>query len=141
MKKGTMFFALLISIMAITGCKEEVASVLEEVASVFGVWTTPSVTADFLVATNAVITLNNDGTFSLAYQTTAANTQAGTFSPTTLPANTDITFTVVSSSGPDAPPPATAYLIKYSSLTVSTFDLYMDLQADGYQGPFSMTKQ
>jgi hypothetical protein len=120
--------------MDISGCKEEVASI-------FGVWTTPSLSADFLVATNAVITLNNGGTFSLTYQTTGANTQAGTFSPTTLPADTDITFTVVTSSGPNVPPPSSTYLIKYSNLGVSTFDWYLDLQADGYQGPFSMTKQ
>jgi hypothetical protein len=143
MKKTILLSAMVALIVFQTSCKtsentSESPSIFTNTSHPY--WTNPGLTADLLTATNFVMTLDSNGTFTLTYQAGGNNTQSGTFSPTTLPPQTVITFTVVADSGPNVPPLPGSWLLKYDNLTETTVDIYLDLAMDGFQGPFQFTK-
>lgn len=110
--------------------------------SIFETWTNASVTWEIGTLTDVVMTFNVDGTFAVSYQSGGANTQTGTFSPTDLPANTTITMTVVTSSGPNVPPPGgDDWYMRYSNLTHTTVDIEFDGNGDGFESPDTFQKQ
>jgi len=136
-KKGVLLFVLLALIMFFSGCTTE-----PDGPKFFGTWLCNSLTFDSLSMTDCVITLNGNASFSLSYQSGGANTQTGTFAPTDLPENTTITFTVVTSSSPAVPPPASTWFLRYTNLTADTVDIELDLTNDGYDdSPVSFTTQ
>ena len=136
MKRMILLTAMAALVMLQTSCDTQ------KDPSIFETWSSPGFTiVDVGFAmTSVVITLNSSGTFSLAYQASGPNTQSGTFSPATLPPLTDITFNVLASSGLRVPPPGSAWLLRYSNLTVTTVDVYFDMNSDGFEGPFVLQK-
>jgi hypothetical protein len=101
-----------------------------------GTWKANSLTADGLVMTNCIITLNSNASFLLTYDASGANTQSGSFAPTDLPANTSITFSVTASSGLAAPPPPATWFLRQTNLTATTMDIEIDLSPpDGFDDP------
>ena len=135
-KKGILLLILFLLIIFFSGCPTEPATI-----SIFGTWSCDSITADGVTNTALVFTLNEDGSFLASYEYGGANTQTGTLSPATLPGDTTITATVVTSSGPNGPPPGTTWLMRYSNLTASTVGIEFDLMSDGFEGPFTFHRQ
>jgi hypothetical protein len=110
--------------------------------SIFGTWTNASVTWEVGTLTDVFMTFNSDGSFAVSYQSGGVNTQTGTFSPTSLPANATITMTILTSSGPNVPPPGgDDWYLRYSNLTNTTVDVEFDGNGDGFEGPDTFQKQ
>ena len=107
--------------------------------SIFNTWSSSGITTGAMYVTNVVLTFNSNGTWSETIQTSGTVTISGTFSPTTLPPDTNITFTVVASSDPIHVPIGMTVLIKYTNLTATTVDVYSD-SGSGFEGPFQFHK-
>jgi len=111
--------------------------------SPFGNWFCASLTVGTIQFQNMQMTVQKDGTFTATYTqlqgTWQAGSNYGTFTPSSLPENTDITFHVISGSGL-YPGDNTTYHVKYDSLTASTLNMYLDL-GGGFEGPFAMQIQ
>jgi hypothetical protein len=104
---------------------------------IFGTWACDEMIADGMTMDAVFLTMNEDATFSIVMYTTDLGYQTGTFAPTNAPADTTLTFTVASSSGPGAPPVGTDYYLKYSNRTDYAVDVYLDPMADlDWDGPF-----
>jgi hypothetical protein len=104
----------------------------------FGTWACDEMIADGTTMDDVFLAMNEGGTFSIVMYTTDFGHQTGTFTPATAPADTDLTFTVGTSSGPDQPSPGSSYKLKYSNLTDNAAKVYLDPMNDGYgsDGPF-----
>lgn len=104
----------------------------------FGTWACDEVIADGTTMDDFFLTMNEGGTYSIVMYTTDFGYQTGTFTPATAPADTDLTFTVSTSSGPDQPSPGQSYKLKYSNLADKAAEVYLDPANNGYgsDGPF-----
>jgi hypothetical protein len=105
----------------------------------FGTWACDEMIADGMTMDDVFLAMNEDGTFSIVMYTTELAYQTGTFTPATAPADTPITFHVITSSGDGSPPPGTDYYLSYSNLTDHAVEVYLDpnpIMSPGYDGPF-----
>jgi hypothetical protein len=107
-----------------------------QTSSIVGTWSCASMGP----MTAVVMTINADTSFALAYQTSSSNTQTGAFHPYTMNADTDLTATVATSSGPDVPTPGSTWLLKYANLTASTVEISIQGPTPGWQGPYTCTR-
>jgi hypothetical protein len=89
----------------------------KQTSSIVGTWSCASA-GPF---TALVITINADCSFSLSYQYLGSNTQTGTFHPYTMNADTDLTATVATSSGPQVPKPPSTVTITIASPAIITW--------------------
>lgn len=107
----------------------------------FGTWACKTLTADAMPMNDVFLTMAENGTFSIVMYTSDFGYQTGTFTPAIAPADTDLTFTVGTSSGPNQPPQDTTYKLKYSNLTDHAAEIYLDPMNDGgYDGPFDFIR-
>jgi hypothetical protein len=111
--------------------------------SPFDSWFCASLTAGGIQFQDMVMTVTKDGTFTASYTelqgTWQAGSHYGTFSPVSMPENTDLTFSVISGSGL-YPGNGSVYLAKYDGLTLSALNMYLNL-GSGFEGPFAMQRQ
>jgi hypothetical protein len=139
MKRIYLFAGMIALIVSLTTCEGGGSG---SAATIIGSWESAGfsiVGPPALSVTNYIVTLNANGTFVGSYQTSAPNTQSGTFSPTAPAPLSVITCTTLADSGPDVPPlPFTMYM-KYDNLTSTSADFYFDMGA-GYEGPFTLNK-
>ncbi len=135
--KRAILCAILTSMLFVIGCSSDDPDV-------YGAWTAPSMTlnAGSNIVTNVVITLNNNGTYSLTFTGGGGpNTESGTFTPVKVDENTDVTFTVTAKSGAWASALGSNWYAKYTGLKSSTMNFYMNRGFGfGYEGPYVMTK-
>ena len=137
-KKWSLFSLVLLLAIVLFGCP---AAGSGSPPSPFGTWAMGVITVDGTNFTSGVFTVNANGTFTTSYTIVASpGTQAGTFSPASLPENTDITLTIVSGSGV-YPGNGASWFLKYNTLTATTVQAYMDLSANGFEGPFTFVRQ
>ncbi len=111
----------------------------------FGTWLVSSfTTAGGASITNSALTVQKDGTYALSYaRNGTAGSHAGTFTPTDLPADTVITYTVVSR-GPITtaePPLGSTWTMYYSNLKSDQATFFLDVDGNGTVGPFTATRQ
>jgi hypothetical protein len=111
--------------------------------SIFHTWQIASLTIGGTQFQNMSMTLNSDGTYSSSYTqlqgTWQAGSNSGTFTPSSAPANTEITLTVVSASGLN-PGIGNHIYIKYDNLTDTTVQFYINATGS-YEGPSTWQRQ
>jgi hypothetical protein len=138
-KRIYLLTGLLALIVSLTSCESGGTG---SAATIIGSWTSAGfsiVGPPALSVTNYIVTLNADGTFVGSYQTSAPNTQSGTFSPAAPAPLAVITCTTLVDSGPSVPPPPFTMYMKYNNLTSTSADFYFDMGA-GYEGPFTLNR-
>jgi hypothetical protein len=136
-KLVTLSVVLANAAIVLIACNANTGGGTEAPASIFTTWSVPVLSVGGHAATNVVLTLNSNGTFSETFQAGGPNSLSGTFSPAQLPADTTVTFHIDASSGPHTAPIGTTELLKYTNLTATTVEFSFD-SGSGFEGPFRL---
>lgn len=124
-KKAVLAALLALLALLCWSCREEFA--------VLAAWSCDSLNVDSFSMSDFVITLYNDGSYTLSYQSGGVNTQYGDFLPIDLPEGDLITLTADRSTGP-APMPETTWYFRHWNTTIDVV-VQLDLAGDGFDDP------
>ncbi len=140
--KRAILCVILTSMLVVIGCSSDDDG---DEAEINGTWESASMTLNKggITVTNVLFTLIKGGFYTMSFSGGGANVEQGTFTPVELPENTDITLTVVASTGTYTKSAAATWRAKYTDFSSSTLNFYMDRvsPAVGYEGPYAMTRR
>jgi hypothetical protein len=126
---------IMASMLVVIGCSSD------DDDEIYGTWGAASMELKLLTVTDVIITLSEGGTYTLKFTSSGSdNFEVGTFTPIKVDENADVTFTVSSSAGPAAKVKDEIWYAKYTDLSSSTMNLYMNRAAE-YEGPYIMNRQ
>lgn len=125
--------AIMASMLVVIGCSSDDDEI-------YGTWGAASMELKLLTVTDVIITLSEGGIYTLKFTSIGGeNFEVGTFTPIEADENADVTFTVSSSAGVHAKVAPENWYAKYTDLSSSTMNLYMNRAAE-YEGPYIMTR-